>query len=139
MYIIFKSNNYYCYRYGGGPFFEKTFWLDMPWGATWRLLPDQGVDVGNAMGYSVMLRNSGTGLGNFVSGAVLNMFPVVAYVGAQEVEMAGVPADSLVEYSLVGYAVVCTTCTLSILFGAWAVYCIPALIQQELKEVPRQS
>jgi len=97
---------------------------------SWRLLPDSGVDVGNAMGYSVMLRNTGTGFGNFVSGAVLNMFPVVAYTGLATASHGSVEP---VQYGFMGYVIVCTMCTLTTLLGAYLLWSIPSLIRREVE------
>lgn len=43
--------------------------------ATWRLLP-QNCDMANAMGFNVMARNLGLGVGNFCFGALLECFKV---------------------------------------------------------------
>lgn len=45
--------------------------------ATWRLLP-QNCDMANAMGFSVMARNFGLGVGNFFFGVMLHEFVVVS-------------------------------------------------------------
>merc|ERR1719253_1916574 len=43
--------------------------------ATWRLLP-ANCDMANAMGFNVMARNFGLGVGNFFFGALLEEFKV---------------------------------------------------------------
>jgi hypothetical protein len=111
---------------------------------TWRLLPERDVDVGNAMGFSVMLRNTGTGLGNFVSGAILSFFPLSPFLMTQGQSMwsASTHTNTLshnaqnhlgitdsVQYNAFGYIVVCAMCTITTLIGAYMVWSITSLIQ----------
>lgn len=122
---------------------------------TWRLLPKEKIDISNAMGYSVMLRNAGTGVGNFISGLVLNFFLAEDTQeaiwqqghdfrrGMQHVGIVGKIHSSLVgsdqpigevQYSPLGYSVVCVMCTCVLLAGCSAVHSIPKLIEREQRE-----
>jgi len=67
---------------------------------TWQLLPD-GVEVANAMGFNVMCRLLGVGLGNFVSGMILDL----SYTGEA--------ADGAV-YDPIGYVIMCTLSGLAV-------------------------
>mmetsp|Transcript_36783 Transcript_36783/g.101156 ORF Transcript_36783/g.101156 Transcript_36783/m.101156 type:complete len:625 (+) Transcript_36783:67-1941(+) len=126
-------------------FFVVVVFIGVFWGQayarfqdiTWRLLPEDGVDVGNAMGYSVMLRNAGTGFGNFVSGLVLDCFPAAGHPSRASLvslfaERHRVAiGEPLAAYTILGYTVVCVMCTYVTLMGSYAVHSIPDLIERE--------
>lgn len=81
--------------------------------ATWRVLPND-IDMANAMGFNVMCRNLGLGVGNFVAGLVLDFFKVPGAVGGQQTEAFGgaIQASAKQVYTVTGYVWMCTLCFL---------------------------
>lgn len=95
-------------------------------GITWQLLPS-GIALANAMGFNVMSRLLGLGLGNFVAGLILDAFYV------DNLSMAVAPDDTLVvqlpkqaegEYMFVGYVTMCTASGILALVAAALAYSI---------------
>jgi len=72
---------------------------------TWQLLPD-GIEVANAMGFNVMCRLLGVGLGNFVSGVILDL----SYTGR---------AANGAVYDPMGYLVMCTLSGLAVAISCY--------------------
>jgi len=66
---------------------------------TWQLLPPNA-NFANAMGFNIMCRLFGLGLGNFVAGIILD----ISYA------QMGAPDDPLMVYKPGGYAVMCGCC-----------------------------
>jgi len=75
---------------------------------TWQLLPD-GIEVANAMGFNVMCRLLGVGLGNFVSGLVLDL----SYTGG---------ATNGAVYDPLGYLLMCTLSGLVVMISCYTAH-----------------
>jgi len=76
---------------------------------TWQLLPE-GIEVANAMGFNVMCRLLGVGLGNFISGLILD----VSYTGE---------AANGAVYDPMGYLVMCSLSGLAVAISCYTAYC----------------
>jgi len=68
---------------------------------TWQLLPE-GIEVANAMGFNVMSRLLGVGLGNFIAGLILDL----SYTGGTSNGAVYDPIGYLVMYTLSSLAIV---------------------------------
>lgn len=84
--------------------------------ATWRLLP-QNCDMANAMGFNVMSRNFGLGVGNFFFGALLEEFKVVkdaksivSVTSTTTQQVANYLTSARQVYTYAGYDVMCIGC-----------------------------
>mmetsp|Transcript_68504 Transcript_68504/g.132271 ORF Transcript_68504/g.132271 Transcript_68504/m.132271 type:complete len:640 (+) Transcript_68504:72-1991(+) len=75
---------------------------------TWQLLPE-GVEVANAMGFNVMSRLLGVGLGNFVSGMLLDL----SYTGG---------AAGGAVYDPMGYLVMCTLSGIAVALSCYVAH-----------------
>mmetsp|Transcript_45917 Transcript_45917/g.121756 ORF Transcript_45917/g.121756 Transcript_45917/m.121756 type:complete len:609 (-) Transcript_45917:138-1964(-) len=73
---------------------------------SWELLPPNA-DWGNAMGFNVMARNFGVGMGNVIAGIELDPF-----------RLTDPSIPNLVQYGIVGYFLMGGTCCAAILFAA---------------------
>jgi len=77
-------------------------------GITWQLLPP-GIDLANAMGFNVMCRLLGIGVGNFIAGVILDFF----FIDIDESMSVGGGG-----YSFIGYFLMCTASGLATLVAA---------------------
>lgn len=81
---------------------------------TWQLIPP-GVDVANAMGFNIMCRLFGVGVGNFIAGVVLEFYMI-----PEQVDWYLQPhSKSLPLYRPMGYIVMCTFCAAVSVFSSW--------------------
>jgi len=80
---------------GGSYGMAFTMFQELPW----QLLPE-GIEVANAMGFNVMCRVLGVGLGNFIAGLILDL----SYTGG---------AANGAVYDPMGYLVMCTLCSVA--------------------------
>lgn len=71
---------------------------------TWQLLP-QNVEFANAMGFSTMWKLLGAGLGNFIAGLILDLFPTDH--PRWDAPTAPGEKSKLIAYQLGGYMAVC--------------------------------
>lgn len=87
-------------------------------GITWQLIPP-GTDLANAMGFNVMCRLLGIGVGNFIAGVMLDFFyadSLVAHpTGDPEVDGG---------YNFSGYVLMCTASGVATLYSAYLSYSI---------------
>jgi len=118
--------------------------------ATWRLLP-YNCDMANAMGFNVMARNFGLGIGNFFFGALLDCYKVSnlsnlsASVGSPIVSTTitttsfrsiQVLTTAHQVYTRAGYDVMCFGCMMFNLLAGFITYRIISLVPDpdEIKE-----
>jgi len=108
---------------------------------TWAELPDDA-DMANAMGFNVMSRLLGVGLGNFIAGIVLDCYYIgeevapstlttklprssklISLVGGHHrtllLQTTGDPMEAKQVYKEMGYIVMCTYCGLLVLLAAY--------------------
>jgi diazepam-binding inhibitor (GABA receptor modulating acyl-CoA-binding protein) len=77
---------------------------------TWRVLP-KNVDMANAMGFNVMCRNVGVGVGNFAFGALLDFFKVPGLTLESLTAPGRHPFTELGQvYTASGYSAMCLSC-----------------------------
>jgi len=82
---------------------------------TWLLVPE-GVEWANTMGFNVMCRNAGVGMGNFLAGILLNLFAegiVTEVIGGEHVRV-----ERQASYALSGYFVMCGASGIAVLLAA---------------------
>jgi len=84
-------------------------------GITWQLLP-LGIDLANAMGFNVMSRLLGLGVGNFIAGIILDFFYVDIATASPGITDGG--------YSFTGYVFMCTASGMATLGAAILSYSI---------------
>merc|ERR1719253_551892 len=99
--------------------------------ATWRLLPTN-CDMANAMGFNVMARNFGLGVGNFFFGALLEEFKVTTLPTEKltstltTTTTKGIIGQVLTKasqvYTKLGYDVMCVGCMTCNLIAAGITY-----------------
>jgi len=113
---------FYCFSTIFGGAFGACFSLfqDM----TWQLLPPD-IHVANAMGFNVMSRLLGVGLGNFIAGIILEFSYQGERLESTEMTAATAVAGSLVSgdalvrvYSPGGYVIMCTCSGVAVLISA---------------------
>mmetsp|Transcript_46197 Transcript_46197/g.100387 ORF Transcript_46197/g.100387 Transcript_46197/m.100387 type:complete len:671 (+) Transcript_46197:164-2176(+) len=109
---------------------------------TWQLLPP-GADVANAMGFNVMSRLLGLGIGNFLAGLILDSF----YLGGSFTNPASTwqhykgwhleYSNEKVEpvYSPFGYVVMCTCCAMCVFASSAIAYSAIGAARAELEAV----
>lgn len=103
---------------------------------TWQLIP-AGVDVANAMGFNIMCRLFGVGVGNFIAGLLLELFEYPNHVHSltdwrlEHDDMSTL--DSSPVYRPMGYVVMCATCAVGSLVSSCICDNIRAGVQRELE------
>lgn len=113
--------------------------------ATWRLLP-YNCDMANAMGFNVMARNFGLGIGNFFFGALLEEFKVSNVSTATQTLSTTITTTSFrgvqvltsahQVYTRAGYDIMCFGCMCFNLLAGFIAYRIISLVPNpdEIKE-----
>lgn len=91
---------------------------------TWDILP-AGANVANAMGFNVMCRLFGVGLGNFIAGIILDQFPDTNLY----------PGGSHEGYMPMGYVILCTGSGLLILVSGALITGVIQKTQQSQKPI----
>mmetsp|Transcript_14758 Transcript_14758/g.26590 ORF Transcript_14758/g.26590 Transcript_14758/m.26590 type:complete len:685 (-) Transcript_14758:53-2107(-) len=92
-------------------------------GITWQLLPP-GIDLANAMGFNVMSRLLGLGVGNFIAGLILDFFYVDTGDDALDDFSSG-------GYGFIGYVTMCTASGIATLIAAALSYSIAVKYRAE--------
>jgi len=111
---------------------------------TWQLIPPN-VDVANAMGFNIMCRLFGIGVGNFFAGVLLDFFLLPLHDGNgpedwdkyyHRLDTNAFQAQSSAVYRPSGYFAMCGLCSVVCLLSAWICSGIVAGVQRDLKEAP---
>lgn len=84
---------------------------------TWQLVPENS-EWANTMGFNVMCRNAGVGLGNFLAGIILNMFATEGYTEVVSVDSHRMRLEHQAAYAPTGYYVMCGASGLAVLISA---------------------
>jgi hypothetical protein len=112
---------------------------------TWQLIPPD-VDVANAMGFNIMCRLFGVGVGNFVAGLLLDFFmyengsiPPRWQAWYHHVFIPSDQAQAAPVYAPNGYVVMCLFCAAICLSSSRLCYCIAVGVERDLAETPRAA
>jgi hypothetical protein len=102
---------------------------------TWQLIPN-GADVANCMGFNIMCRLFGVGLGNFVAGVMLDTFEYPPENMAWHRWDYGEDASSMLVkvYRPQGYTVMCVGSAAVCLICSYLCYTIARGLQKEIDE-----
>mmetsp|Transcript_50079 Transcript_50079/g.79938 ORF Transcript_50079/g.79938 Transcript_50079/m.79938 type:complete len:533 (+) Transcript_50079:36-1634(+) len=84
---------------------------------TWSLIPEDA-EWANVMGFNVMCRNTGVGLGNFLAGVILNMFAMQGYTEVVSVSSERMNLEHQAAYESTGYYVMCGASGVAVLISA---------------------
>ncbi|CAJ1450160.1 unnamed protein product [Effrenium voratum] len=84
---------------------------------TWVLVPESS-DWANTMGFNVMCRNAGIGLGNFLAGIILNLFAMQGYTEVVSVTPEKMQIEHQAAYAPSGYYVMCGASGVAVLISA---------------------
>lgn len=105
---------------------------------TWQLIPN-GADVANCMGFNIMCRLFGVGLGNFAAGVLLDLFEYSSSQQAwqrwQYERYGDDPGVMLVQvYAPAGYCVMCTGSAVVCLICGYLCHTITVGLKKEIAE-----
>lgn len=84
---------------------------------TWSLIPEDA-EWANVMGFNVMCRNAGVGLGNFLAGIILDMFAMQGYTEVVSVSSERMNLEHQAAYESTGYYVMCGASGVAVLIAA---------------------
>lgn len=108
--------------------------------ATWRVLP-QDCDMANAMGYNVMARNFGLGVGNFLFGSLLEAFkvphPKLLHTTTTTTTYnpnVQILTDAKQVYTPTGYDIMCIGCCICNISAGYLTYRLKNILEREQKE-----